>query len=303
VIADIRGSTKAIAEGRYKDVNMMGAACITAVVNALKQFDPVPDVPYVFGGDGATFAVPDDAVEKVRNALIRTRALCEAQFGLGIRIGIVPVADVRSSDCVTLVAKFRLSPGNHLALFIGGGVERADALIKDEIAGAPYRADSTDATDTPDLEGLSCRWSPIQAKNGKIVSLLVLSTDADVAVRTAAYKNIIASLNEALKQDFGELSLATDATLRFRWPPTELMTEARATAGSGAGAVWIRLAFILAQSGLQCFLHRIGGKAGAYDAPAYKQELITNSDFRRFDDMLRLVLDCSVEQVAALEES
>ena len=74
VIADIRGSTKAIAEGRYKDVNMMGAACITAVLNALKQFDPVPDVPYVFGGDGATFAVPDDAVEKVRHALIRTRA-------------------------------------------------------------------------------------------------------------------------------------------------------------------------------------------------------------------------------------
>ena len=124
-----------------------------------------------------------------------------------------------------------------------------------------------------------------------------------MAVRTAAYKNIIASLNEALKQDFGELSPVTDATFRFRWPPTELMTEARATAGSGAGAVWIRLAFILAQSGLQCFLHRIGGKAGAYDAPAYKQELITNSDFRRFDDMLRLVLDCSVEQVAALEES
>ena len=74
VIADIRGSTKAIAEGRYKDVNMMGAACITAVLNALKQFDPVLDVPYVFGGDGATFAVPDDAVEKVRHALIRTRA-------------------------------------------------------------------------------------------------------------------------------------------------------------------------------------------------------------------------------------
>lgn len=71
----------------------------------------------------------------------------------------------------------------------------------------------------------------------------------------------------------------------------------------GPGAVWIRLAFILAQRGLRCFLHRIGGKAGAYDAPAYKQELITNSDFRRFDDMLRLVLDCSVEQVAALEES
>ena len=72
VIADIRGSTKAIAEGRYKDVNMMGAACITAVLNALKQFDPVPDtalmtclvfnleksehVHFIDGGDGG-FAI------------------------------------------------------------------------------------------------------------------------------------------------------------------------------------------------------------------------------------------------------
>lgn len=46
-----------------------------------------------------------------------------------------------------------------------------------------------------------------------------------------------------------------------------------------------------------------GGRFGAYDAPAYKSELIANTDFRRFDDMLRLVLDCRVEQVSALEES
>ncbi len=30
VIADIQGSTRAISEGRYKQVNMIGAACINA---------------------------------------------------------------------------------------------------------------------------------------------------------------------------------------------------------------------------------------------------------------------------------
>jgi hypothetical protein len=258
VLADIRGSTKAIAEGRYKDVNMMGAASITAVLNALKPFDPVPDVPYVFGGDGATLAVPDDAVEKVRHALIRTRALCETQFGLGMRIGIVPIADIRALGRDILVAKFRLSPGNHLALF-SGGVEMVETLVKDEKAGAAYRADSGEATDPPDLGGLSCRWSPIQARNGKIVSLLVLSTDTDADARTAAYKNVIACLNQALNQDLGDLSPVIDANLNFRWPPTELLCEARATAGSGLGAIWKRLAVILAQSALQWFLHRVGG--------------------------------------------
>ena len=56
-VADIVESTKAIAQARYKAVNMAGASVIAAVTNALggREF------PFVFGGDGASFAVaPDD---------------------------------------------------------------------------------------------------------------------------------------------------------------------------------------------------------------------------------------------------
>ncbi|MDH3700890.1 MAG: DUF3095 domain-containing protein [Alphaproteobacteria bacterium] len=301
-LADIQGSTKAIAEGRYKDVNMMGAACITAVLNTLKQFHPVSDIPYVFGGDGAAFAVPGYTVDRVRDALTRTKTLCETRFGLAMRIGIVPIADLRELDRDILVAKFRLSPGNHLALFSGGGIELADKLIKDEAAGAPYREAATGPGDMPDLAGLTCRWAPIGARNGKIVSVLVMSTETDPDARVAVFRNVIACVNEALQQNFGDLSPSTDAGLRFRWPPAGLRTEAGASAGPGRFAYLRRLAAILAQSALQWMLHRAGGKAGSYDAPAYKAELIANTDFRRFDDMLRLVLDCSAEQVQALDD-
>ena len=53
-IADIVQSTKAIRENRYRAVNMAGAAVIAALKNALDG----SDFPYVFGGDGASFAVP-----------------------------------------------------------------------------------------------------------------------------------------------------------------------------------------------------------------------------------------------------
>ena len=53
-VADVVQSTKAIAENRYKAVNMAGAAVIVAVTNALGD----RDFPFVFGGDGASFAVP-----------------------------------------------------------------------------------------------------------------------------------------------------------------------------------------------------------------------------------------------------
>src|SRR3569833_923289 len=64
-IADIVESTKAIAQARYKAVNMAGAAVLAAVTNALvgREF------PFVFGGDGASFAVAPGDLDAARDAL------------------------------------------------------------------------------------------------------------------------------------------------------------------------------------------------------------------------------------------
>jgi hypothetical protein len=70
VITDVKGSTKAIEEGRYRDVNLVGAATIACVTNVLGDMA----VPFVFGGDGATALIPGvhkDAVAAELNALRR----------------------------------------------------------------------------------------------------------------------------------------------------------------------------------------------------------------------------------------
>src|ERR1700704_609265 len=61
-VADIVESTKAIAQARYKAVNMAGASVIAAVANALEG----REFPFVFGGDGASFAVPPQDLERTR---------------------------------------------------------------------------------------------------------------------------------------------------------------------------------------------------------------------------------------------
>src|SRR5512138_1061506 len=68
--ADIVQSTKAIAENRYKAVNMAGASVIVAVTHALQD----REFPFVFGGDGASFAVPAADADVAREALIATAA-------------------------------------------------------------------------------------------------------------------------------------------------------------------------------------------------------------------------------------
>src|SRR5882672_8962029 len=67
-VADIVESTKAIAAQRYKAVNMAGASIIASVTNALEG----REFPFVFGGDGASFAVSPDDLARAREALSAT---------------------------------------------------------------------------------------------------------------------------------------------------------------------------------------------------------------------------------------
>jgi hypothetical protein len=43
---------------------------------------------------------------------------------------------------------------------------------------------------------------------------------------------------------------------------------------------------------------RVGLRIGQFIPAKYAQELIENSDFRKFDDSLRMVLDCTPELAA-----
>ena len=54
VVSDIKGSTKAIESGRYKEVNILGGSSIIAVLNCIKNVE----IPFVFGGDGESFVIP-----------------------------------------------------------------------------------------------------------------------------------------------------------------------------------------------------------------------------------------------------
>src|SRR5215207_9862777 len=92
--ADVVQSTKAIAENRYKAVNMAGAAVIVAVTNALGE----REFPFVFGGDGASFAVPAADAATAREALAATAAWVHDDLDLTLRVGMVGVSDIRAQS-------------------------------------------------------------------------------------------------------------------------------------------------------------------------------------------------------------
>jgi Protein of unknown function (DUF3095) len=289
VLADIKGSTEAARAGRYKDVNLVGAACITATLNVT----PGLDLPYAFGGDGATVLIPPEARDSVADALRRTRRLAREGFGLELRVGLVPVQELRRRGRRVLVAKYQLSPNNHLAMFAGGGLELADRLIKSDPV---FALGELDDPESPDLHGLSCRWEPYRSLRGHMLTLLVRPLEADAL---ALQREIIRELATIFGGAPGSASPIQAENMRFVWPPRGLRAEATAVRGRVPYRLyWLA---IWAQAWLQALAERFDLRIGAYDAPAYRAELQRNSDHRKVADTLHMVLDCTEAEIAAIE--
>jgi hypothetical protein len=295
VLTDVRGSTRAIEAGRYRDVNALGVASIVAIRNAT----PDLELPYVFGGDGATLLVPDSRRAICEAALRGVRRLAQTAFELELRVGLVPVADLRGAGHSVQAARFRTSPHVRLAMLRGSGIAQAERWVKDPELGARYAIDPN-GPDDASFEGFECRWQPVPSRRGHIVSLIVLALDGDEAERARSYRHAIETLENALEGDAGHpVSLGG---LRLGTLFGDYSVEARIRSGSASGPEY-RAAEQRARkkSLIGRALVAFGKTAGGFDGRAYPRELIENTDFRKFDEALRMVLDLSNEQLAVIE--
>ena len=296
IISDVQGSTRAIEAGQYKKVNMVGAASITAVLNVCGDIE----VPFVFGGDGGTLIVPGSLRDAASNALTGLRAMSQATFGLSLRVGAIPIADLRAQGTDVRVRKLELSPGNYLAMFTGGGVDLADSLLKNSPPGSPYLLEAQAGIGEPDLQGLSCRWEPLNPRNGRMMTIMVQATDSDPADESRLLDDVVHKISELLGHRLQESAPASPRSMKFRWPPRGLGLEARATAGEQS---FLRSYFgVLVSSLIQYWCERFDRQAGSYNAPVYREELRSNTDFRKYDGSLRMVLDVSDSQAERIAQ-
>lgn len=296
VITDVIGSTRAIEAGRYKDVNAVGVSCIVAVKNALGNLD----FPYVFGGDGATLLVPHTALDAIAEALHGVARTAEVGFDLQLRLGAVPVADLRADGFELRVARFRASDDASFAMFAGSALAEAERRVKHPDLATRY-ALPPPLQPSADLQGLECRWRPIPSRNGQIVSLLVQALGSEAHHRDT-YARIVAELDRVTRgiERSGPLH---QAGLRFAFIQPEGDQEARLfSQARGGWSYWRRRLHILYLISFGWLLLFFGKRAGDFDGARYLQQMIANSDFRKFDGTLRLVLDLDDAQLAALRQ-
>ena len=292
LITDVVGSTQAIDQGHYKEVNLVGASSIIAVLNALDT----AEIPFVFGGDGASLLVPPWALHAAREALLSLKTLAHEAFQLELRVGVVPVSVVTQRFPLQ-VAKIRLTPYCNQSSFIGGGLTYATDLVKKNeryqlIKDGEYPAN---------LRGLECHWQDIPSLHGHMVSLIVSALPNNGHSNEVLYQQVIQAI-QTIYGDEQRYRPVTPEALNLTFNPRRLILEVKAkTQGKPR---WLRILYlvrVLIEIFVGRYLIAFNVKFEKVQWGRYKEDLCAASDYQKIDDALRMVISGTSSQTHQLE--
>jgi hypothetical protein len=297
VIADVIGSTKAIEAGDYKKVNTVGVACIAVVANV----DRTIDLPFIFGGDGATFAVPDVLRERVTIALRAAQKLARESFGLALRVGLVRVGELANQAYWVRLGKMRLSKYVTQPVLSGRGWEEAERRVKASDVVGVLRVEERDGAADGSFEGFECRWQNVPSFQDHKLSLLVAAISPEADVNFSTYQRVLKQI-QSIYGDVEQYHPLRVERMQLTFNPRMLSHEWRVR--SARLGILRRVEYFLQMvlknlAGRVLFARNMDTKAVKWSQ--YRRDLVENSDFRKFDGMLRMVMDGRNTQAEELQ--
>ncbi|MFB2835469.1 DUF3095 domain-containing protein [Floridanema evergladense] len=292
VVTDIIGSTKAIESGRYKEVNLIGACSIVAILNITKEFE----VPFVFGGDGASLLIPPSLLPQAKQALLATKNLAKQEFKFDLRVGIVPLTAVNQNGYAIKIAKIKASEHYHQAVFTGYGLTHATDLVKNPEYADIYLVNEQEYQPEADFSGLECRWQDIPSQHGEIVSILVLATATEQKEANCIYRQVLNKFSEIYGEEIDFHPIPID-NLKLSFDEKKLMQEAKVRSPVGN---WLQQQLYLSKIKLENYLGAffIKWKVKVNDTNwgEVKNLFLDSTDYKKFDDILRMVIAGNSEQ-------
>ncbi|MBF0415503.1 MAG: DUF3095 domain-containing protein [Magnetococcales bacterium] len=280
VMSDIQGSTEAIRQGRYKEVNLLGAMTIAALLNL------VPDVelPFVFGGDGATLLLPPSLAPQARQVLSATVRVARNEFGLTLRAGMIPMAVIHQAGQEIRIACLALAEQGRQALMMGSGLSLAESLLKDP-AFMTYRVLESEGGNQADYSGLECRWQNLVSPQGEMVSLLVEARSSVPSEQKQVYTQVLTAI-ENLCGTAGQRRPVSPNLLKLTFKAQTLDLENKVH--HPAQTFWKRLLhrWLLRWENSLGYLLMHSWKGLNWSA--YPALVAATSDCEKFDGMLRM---------------
>lgn len=297
VMTDITNSTQAISKGRYKEINIIGAAPIIGILNQIST----DLIPFAFGGDGVTLAVPESLLPLTRNVIRNTIEVASTEYDLVLRAGIVQVKDIIEAGETLLIGKFKVNETYCQALFFGGGLTLAEKWLK--FGNDKLERIFSKKIDDVSYEGLECRWQPIKSDLDYTISVLIKSTSTDKDHQIQLYKDYLSFFEQVFGNSTPETHPINANKLLMNTSISGLLAEVKIRT---FGLKWFQKINYTLVSKFRIylgkyFMHRkIVTKNTAWGN--YTADLISNSDFRKFDEMIRQVISCTAGQLKEIEQ-
>jgi hypothetical protein len=290
LVSDIKGSTKAIEKGMYKQVNFVAALTIIGILN----IDNKEEFPYIFGGDGASLIIPPSLLAKAKKVLLEASKKAKDAFDLELRVGFISVRELEEKGYFIELTKFRVTKEYTQAIVRGNGLEIAEELLKKEYETYKVKNDY-DQEYSANFDGLECRWEDIKSPKDETISILIksINTKNDNQIYTNCIKEIekIAGNNK----DRNPIKIQNQLNLSFN--PKVLNTEASIINKNKFTKIFTILKLMF-----ENFLGLLLMKYAKNNWNNYKERILQTTDTEKFDDMLRMVISVDKIQTTKLEK-
>jgi hypothetical protein len=282
VIADIKNSTAAVAEGRHNDVNLVAAGSLIAALNIAKE--KRVEIPFFFSGDGGAVLVPSDIADDVVAALHRHNE----NFGLTLHLGSLLVKDIFSRGAVLRIAKVQVGENLSKALVIGSGLKVAEQYIKQSSGSTQTVSNILDLN----MTGLECRWDKVKppTDENEIVCYLVEATNQ--SMQTEVYRDVLKKMDEI----YGSLESRSPLSvnrLKLLLSLKKMDNEMKMKFGRWRAGYYFRLLF---ENFLGHFFFGLNLKLGGIHGQDYLLQLIANADTLTIDGRINTIISGKTEK-------
>ncbi len=177
VVTDVENSTTAVKQGKQQEVNLAATGSIVACLNISREAGY--EIPFFFGGDGATLLMPNEILKDCLQALTFHQERCYSTFDFYLRVGYRTVEQMRNKGAILTIAKCKRNAYHVMPMIQGDALQRAESEIK---ADGPQDLELTTLkANLLNLNGMECKWdrvSPPNAKN-EVLSLIIRACHVD----------------------------------------------------------------------------------------------------------------------------
>ena len=218
VVLDIEKSTQAVRYKMHRDINRIAAESIMVVLNEIKSLNQKIEIPFFFGGDGASFIIPKVFLQQIRLVLDDFRYHIFTDYFLNLRIGFVHMEEIYKRGNILKIARLSYHGQFTIPIVLGDGLRVGDSIIKSQYS---------DERDEPhfemfvDTDGATELWRNIRFRKSKKRVLCFLISVRNMSKQAEIFADIHRKTT-SIFGEFGERTVITSRQLKRKDTLTKL---------------------------------------------------------------------------------